>query len=196
MQFTRAGHTQLRGNAYLITSTITVVLFSTMVRHLNSCSTHLSKEGALIVHLHAGFWVDNETYGEILDALIETVEQISVLRASHTQVLHCPTSGRWSRFGVRPFRWKWTCIGKSWEWAVYNTSTQFTDAIQNPYSYRPLLLEKIRWFFHASRFWWPWLCSVCTGLSNWTKYTSMAGRRWQKLMVFHSTNLTISSQLF
>ncbi|KAL8486290.1 hypothetical protein ACS0TY_023119 [Phlomoides rotata] len=30
-QFTRAGHTQLRGNAYLITSTITVVLFSTMV---------------------------------------------------------------------------------------------------------------------------------------------------------------------
>lgn len=34
MQFTRAGHTQLRGNAILITSTITVVLFSTVVRHL------------------------------------------------------------------------------------------------------------------------------------------------------------------
>ncbi|KAK4433949.1 Sodium/hydrogen exchanger 2 [Sesamum alatum] len=30
-QFTRAGHTQLRGNAILITSTITVVLFSTVV---------------------------------------------------------------------------------------------------------------------------------------------------------------------
>ncbi|KAI3459307.1 hypothetical protein Pfo_015970 [Paulownia fortunei] len=30
-QFTRAGHTQLRGNAMLITSTITVVLFSTVV---------------------------------------------------------------------------------------------------------------------------------------------------------------------
>ncbi|EPS58707.1 sodium/hydrogen exchanger, partial [Genlisea aurea] len=30
-QFTRAGHTQLRGNALLITSTITVVLFSTVV---------------------------------------------------------------------------------------------------------------------------------------------------------------------
>ncbi|KAL6970326.1 Sodium/hydrogen exchanger 2 [Sarracenia purpurea var. burkii] len=30
-QFTRAGHTQLRGNAIMITSTITVVLFSTMV---------------------------------------------------------------------------------------------------------------------------------------------------------------------
>lgn len=30
-QFTRAGHTQLRGNAMMITSTITVVLFSTMV---------------------------------------------------------------------------------------------------------------------------------------------------------------------
>lgn len=31
MQFTREGHTQLRGNAILITSTITVVLFSTVV---------------------------------------------------------------------------------------------------------------------------------------------------------------------
>lgn len=31
LQFTRAGHTQLRGNAILITSTITVVLFSTVV---------------------------------------------------------------------------------------------------------------------------------------------------------------------
>ncbi|XP_022159222.1 sodium/hydrogen exchanger 2-like [Momordica charantia] len=30
-QFTRAGHTELRGNAMMITSTITVVLFSTMV---------------------------------------------------------------------------------------------------------------------------------------------------------------------
>ncbi|KAG7022409.1 Sodium/hydrogen exchanger 2 [Cucurbita argyrosperma subsp. argyrosperma] len=30
-QFTRAGHTQLRGNAIMITSTVTVVLFSTMV---------------------------------------------------------------------------------------------------------------------------------------------------------------------
>ncbi|KAJ9537310.1 hypothetical protein OSB04_030043 [Centaurea solstitialis] len=30
-QFTRLGHTQLQGNAYMITSTITVVLFSTMV---------------------------------------------------------------------------------------------------------------------------------------------------------------------
>ncbi|CAL9148389.1 unnamed protein product [Musa hybrid cultivar] len=30
-QFTRSGHTQLRGNAFLITSTITVVLFSTVV---------------------------------------------------------------------------------------------------------------------------------------------------------------------
>jgi len=30
-QFTRAGHTQLRGNAFMITSTITVVLFSTVV---------------------------------------------------------------------------------------------------------------------------------------------------------------------
>lgn len=30
-QFTKAGHTQLRGNAFMITSTITVVLFSTVV---------------------------------------------------------------------------------------------------------------------------------------------------------------------
>ncbi|KAI8566117.1 hypothetical protein RHMOL_Rhmol02G0014700 [Rhododendron molle] len=30
-QFTRGGHTQLRGNAFMITSTITVVLFSTVV---------------------------------------------------------------------------------------------------------------------------------------------------------------------
>ncbi|KAF5740574.1 tonoplast Na+/H+ antiporter [Tripterygium wilfordii] len=33
-QFTRSGHTQLRANAIMITSTITVVLFSTMVRFL------------------------------------------------------------------------------------------------------------------------------------------------------------------
>ncbi|KAL8158063.1 hypothetical protein AgCh_002684 [Apium graveolens] len=32
-QFTRGGHTQLRENAIMITSTITVVLFSTVVRH-------------------------------------------------------------------------------------------------------------------------------------------------------------------
>ncbi|KNA07400.1 hypothetical protein SOVF_172210 [Spinacia oleracea] len=54
-QFTRAGHTQLRGNAIMITSTISVVLFSTMVfglltkplilyllpqpKHFTSCST-------------------------------------------------------------------------------------------------------------------------------------------------------------
>ncbi|KAA8527496.1 hypothetical protein F0562_034789 [Nyssa sinensis] len=34
-QFTRSGHTQLRGNAIMITSTITVVLFSTGVRHFS-----------------------------------------------------------------------------------------------------------------------------------------------------------------
>lgn len=34
MQFTRAGHTQDRANAILITSTITVVLFSTVVKLL------------------------------------------------------------------------------------------------------------------------------------------------------------------
>jgi hypothetical protein len=33
MQFTRSGHTQLRANAIMITRTITVVLFSTVVRH-------------------------------------------------------------------------------------------------------------------------------------------------------------------
>lgn len=33
-QFTRGGHTQLRGNAIMITSTITIVLFSTVVRCL------------------------------------------------------------------------------------------------------------------------------------------------------------------
>nr|AHY19032.1 Na+/H+ antiporter [Atriplex halimus] len=54
-QFTRSGHTQLRGNAIMITSTISVVLFSTMVfglltkplimfllphpKHFTSCST-------------------------------------------------------------------------------------------------------------------------------------------------------------
>lgn len=32
MQFTRLGHTKLRENAIMITSTITVVLFSTVVR--------------------------------------------------------------------------------------------------------------------------------------------------------------------
>ncbi|CAA0815366.1 Sodium/hydrogen exchanger 2 [Striga hermonthica] len=51
-QFTRAGHTQLRGNAILITSTITIVLFSTvvfglftkpLVRHLMPSSKDLSR---------------------------------------------------------------------------------------------------------------------------------------------------------
>ncbi|GER56350.1 sodium/hydrogen exchanger [Striga asiatica] len=51
-QFTRAGHTQLRGNAILITSTITIVLFSTvvfglitkpLVRHLMPSSKNLSR---------------------------------------------------------------------------------------------------------------------------------------------------------
>lgn len=32
MQFTKSGHTQLPGNAFMITSTISVVLFSTVVR--------------------------------------------------------------------------------------------------------------------------------------------------------------------
>jgi uncharacterized membrane protein len=34
LQFTRSGHTQLQENAIMITSTITVVLFSTVVRDL------------------------------------------------------------------------------------------------------------------------------------------------------------------
>lgn len=34
VQFTRLGHTQQRGNAIMITSTITVVLFTTVVRYL------------------------------------------------------------------------------------------------------------------------------------------------------------------
>ena len=38
LQFTSLGHTQLRGNAMMITSTITVVLFSTVVRHKSSLS--------------------------------------------------------------------------------------------------------------------------------------------------------------
>ncbi|CAA0834797.1 Sodium/hydrogen exchanger 2 [Striga hermonthica] len=51
-QFTRAGHTQLHGNAILITSTITIVLFSTvvfglitkpLVRHLMPSSKNLSR---------------------------------------------------------------------------------------------------------------------------------------------------------
>nr|AID51453.1 vacuolar Na+/H+ reverse transporter [Glehnia littoralis] len=51
-QFTRGGHTQLRGNAIMITSTITVVLFSTvvfglltkpLVNHLLPSRTHLSR---------------------------------------------------------------------------------------------------------------------------------------------------------
>lgn len=33
LQFTRSGHTQLHLNAIMITSTISVVLFSTVVRH-------------------------------------------------------------------------------------------------------------------------------------------------------------------
>lgn len=37
MQFTRSGHTQLTGNAIMITSTITVVLFSTVVRKMTYC---------------------------------------------------------------------------------------------------------------------------------------------------------------
>lgn len=37
MQFTRSGHTELRGNAIMITSTITVCLFSTMVRYFFTC---------------------------------------------------------------------------------------------------------------------------------------------------------------
>ncbi|KAJ8558015.1 hypothetical protein K7X08_004781 [Anisodus acutangulus] len=45
-QFTKGGHTQLRGNAIMITSTITVVLFSTVVRDLNFLLTfdNLEKE--------------------------------------------------------------------------------------------------------------------------------------------------------
>ncbi|CAK9186779.1 unnamed protein product, partial [Ilex paraguariensis] len=35
-QFTKYGHTKLRGNSMMVTSTITVVLFSTVVRHVNS----------------------------------------------------------------------------------------------------------------------------------------------------------------
>lgn len=39
LQFTRSGHTQLPSNAIMITSTITVVLFSTMVSSLSQTTT-------------------------------------------------------------------------------------------------------------------------------------------------------------
>lgn len=53
MQFTRSGHTQIRANAIMITSTITVVLFSTLVNlnldFMHTCSH--SKTLVLYAHL-------------------------------------------------------------------------------------------------------------------------------------------------
>lgn len=50
LQFASGGHTQLRGNAIMITSTISVVLFSTVVRclmPLQLYATHLLILGAM-----------------------------------------------------------------------------------------------------------------------------------------------------
>lgn len=46
MQFTMSGHTQLRGNAIMITSTITIVLFSTLVRTSHLLDKNASHPGA------------------------------------------------------------------------------------------------------------------------------------------------------
>lgn len=84
-QFTRAGHTQLRGNAILITSTITVVLFSTVVCNMYSRIMMFGKIGcimhALILTVDAGLWVDHQTTGEVLDAFLKRTEQIDLFRA-------------------------------------------------------------------------------------------------------------------
>lgn len=71
MQFTCAGHTKLHGNAMMITSTITVVLFSTVVSYCHILKHQKEKKPTvqfyfqvtkaieLICLIHAGVWVDD-----------------------------------------------------------------------------------------------------------------------------------------
>lgn len=61
MQFTRSGHTQLRANAIMITSTISVVLVSTVVRHL----LHMFCILTLIWTLKLFFLVNSDTFQQI-----------------------------------------------------------------------------------------------------------------------------------
>lgn len=83
MQFTRSGHTELRANAYMITSTITVVLFSTVVRYqwlknwssFDTSCIYVQKTVFTLFYafVYAGVWFDDETPCEDLASYIKTL---------------------------------------------------------------------------------------------------------------------------
>jgi hypothetical protein len=56
MQFTRSGHTQLRSNAIMITSTITVVLFSTVVS-ISFVVSGILRQCPLVLFHYRGYFV-------------------------------------------------------------------------------------------------------------------------------------------
>nr|AAQ72785.1 Na+/H+ antiporter [Oxybasis glauca] len=107
-QFTRSGHTQLRGNAIMITSTTTVVLFSTMVfgllakplimfllpqpKHFTSCST-VSDLGSPKAYLpllegHQDYEVDVGNHDDGTEPTIARPSSLRMLLNAPTHTVH------------------------------------------------------------------------------------------------------------
>ncbi|XP_021773047.1 sodium/hydrogen exchanger 2-like [Chenopodium quinoa] len=107
-QFTRSGHTQLRGNAIMITSTITVVLFSTMVfglltkplimfllpqpKHFTSCSTVSDlgspKAYSPLLEGHQDYEVDVGNHDDGTEPTIVRPSSLRMLLNAPTHTVH------------------------------------------------------------------------------------------------------------
>lgn len=163
MQFTKAGYTQLRGNSIMITSTITIVLFSTVVSisKLYFCIwifNHLITE---ILLVHAGVWINDKTHNQMFASLTQALVKNEIFRTCNSKILHC-TSSQWARLRS----WSW--------WQPRSSSNQLEDASDYSGSHSPLLLEKIWQCLHATCLWWTRIRTIRTRFAYWRTWKSMA----------------------
>lgn len=125
-----------------------------------------------ISRLRAGFRLDHEASCQI-PATFKRTKQNSLCRSTHAKFLHHPASRRMSGLRSRTIQRKRTSVRRRPE---YRAPEQPADAFDEAYSHSPLLLEKIRQCFHASRLRWPRVCSLRPRLAHRAERASSSGR--------------------
>lgn len=180
MQFTMSGHTQLRGNAIMITSTITIVLFSTMVRNFtphrqNCCCSSWGLLSFTDLFSLSGIRLDDQTPNK-LHAASKILHQHDILWTIFSKILLHATSCQraWSRH-------RRCCPDHS-------NSYQSTHVLDHPNSHHPPLLEKVRQCFHATCVWGSRFRPSCSHFSDCTECPCTAMSKSKKrspILVIH-----------
>lgn len=187
LQFTSSGHTHLRGNALMITSTITVVLFSTVVWWMSVlicdpwgvepifCLFFIAAEKITDLQIASpsiwwtfrvpGFRLNDQAAHKAVTATPKADSQHGILRpAGQLDVLWpvYPEIGHFATPGASPnLRW-WSCGSGGCP------PEQSPGSPDNPSSYGPLLLAFVWWFLHAPCFRGPGFCPLRSRLPDRT----------------------------